>query len=88
MKHHEPHLIRVPILEDALFLGMEIIDGDSCLLFRSPAHGQIQVWVHARRGGELWFSYKQWDDRLGGTEVTYEGPHGDPLRDTPLFDED
>lgn len=84
----EPHLIRVPVLENALFLGMEIIDGDHCLLFRSENHGQIQVWIQAARGGELWFAYKQWDDRLGGTEVVYEGPFGDPTRDTPVYDDE
>lgn len=84
----EPHLIRVPVLENALFLGLEVIDGDHCLLFRSEHHGQIQVWVQAERGGRLWFSYKQWDDRLGGTEVVYEGPFGDPTKDDPVFLDD
>ena len=89
MRHHAvPHLRRVPILEDAIFLGMETLDGDDCLLFRSDKHGQIQVWVQARNGGGLLFVYKQWDDRLGGTEVLYEGPHGDPTQDSPIYDEE
>lgn len=88
MKHGEPKLKRVPVLEDAIFLGMETIDGDDCLLFRSDRHGQVQVWVQARRGGGLLFCYKQWDDRIGGTEVVYEGPYGDPTRDEPQFDDE
>ena len=84
----EPHLKRVPVLEDAVFLGMETIDGDDCLLFRSEHHGQIQVWVYAKRGGGLFFSYKKWDDNLGGVEVTYEGPFGDPSKDEPIWPDD
>ena len=84
----KPHLRRVPVLEDAIFLGLETIDGTDCLLFRSDKHGQIQVWVQAVKGGGLWFSYKQWDDRLGGTEVTYEGRYGDPTLDDPVHDDE
>jgi hypothetical protein len=84
----EPGLRSVPVLDDAVFLGMDTIDGTDCMLFRSDKHGQIQVWVQARDGGELLFSYKEWDDRLGGTEGVYEGRFGDPARDTPIVDDE
>jgi hypothetical protein len=84
----EPVLRSVPVLDDAIFLGMDTIDGTDCMLFRSDKHGQIQVWVQARDGGELLFSYKEWDDRLGGTEVVYEGRFGDPTLDTPIVDDE
>lgn len=67
---------------------MEIVDGDTLLHFQSDLHGQVQVWVQAERGGRLWFSYKRWDDRLGGTEIVYEGIHGDPALDDPVFDDE
>ena len=82
MKHPDfPHLKPVPILTDAICVGLDVSDPRRHhLVFVSPRHGEVQVYISASGGGELTFSYKVWDDYLQQVYVR-EGPHGDPLLD-------
>ena len=80
MKHPEfPHLMAVPILEGAICVGLDVTDKNKHhLVFISPRHGEVQVYVSASKGGDLLFSYKVWDDATDQVYVR-EGPAGDPL---------
>lgn len=81
-------LTRVPILEgDLVFLGAIIDDDGTTLHFRNDSHrGQVAVFISPEEGGALMYTYKKFDDRLGGLAAVYEGPYGDPMKDRLIPD--